>query len=576
MKYSLIFGKTNKTAKSFDSINATLLQKAGFIDQVMAGVYTFLPMGIRVLTKIENIVREEMDKIACEVLMPALSPRELWARTGRINSVDVLMQTVAANEASLAKNDSKYILNSTHEELVTPLAQKYTFSYKQLPLALYQVQTKFRNEPRAKSGLLRCREFRMKDLYSFHASSEDLKAYYEIVKNSYKEIFKRVGLGNDTFVALASGGDFTDDYSHEFQTKCNSGEDMIFHAKNANLHFNREIAPSKSPLPAQDQTVKDKQEVLGEGIIGVTELAKFLNIQVTSTTKTLFYKADGKMIAAAVRGDYEVNEIKLKKVLNCKNLALATALEIKEKTGAEVGYAGIINLAEGIEIIFDDSLKDRVNFETGANKTNYHVINLNFDRDLPLPSQFVDIKLAKEGDIYYETNEVYEVYKGSEVGNIFPLYTKFSDDFDFRYTKEDGSESPVYMGCYGIGTSRIMGVVVEKFHDDKGIIWPAAIAPFQIQIIALNMEEEQVKANANELYELLKKSGYEVLFDDREDMNAGAKFADADLIGIPLRIIISKRNLEQYELQFRDQRQENEVVAKDKLLEKLQSIPDLA
>lgn len=553
MKYSLLFGKTNRTAKEFDSINATLLQKAGYIDQVMAGVYTFLPLGLRVLSKIENIVRDEMNKIASEVLMPSLSPRDVWAKTGRLEKMDVMMQTQGANPASLAKNDSNYILNATHEEIVTPLASKFTYSYKQLPLALYQIQTKFRNEPRAKSGLLRCREFRMKDLYSFHKSPEDLKQYYEVVKAAYNQVFKRVGLGKDTFIALASGGDFTDDYSHEFQTKCESGEDLIFHASKAQLHFNREIAPSQAILPEQESEQREKQEVLGEGIIGVEDLAKFLNIDVRKTTKTLFYQADDQVVAVALRGDYEVNELKLKKILKSKKLELATAEAIKNLTGAEVGYAGILNLPDGIKVIFDDSLKGRTNFETGANKTNYHIINVNFGRDLAEPQEFHDIKLAKEGDIYYETGEVYEVYKASEVGNIFPLYTKFSDDFNFHFTKEDGSEGQVFMGCYGIGTSRIMGVVVEKFHDEKGIIWPINISPFHIHLIGLNLDDPVVFKKCEDVHSRLKQEGLEVLFDDRVDVKAGSKFNDAELIGIPNILIISaKTSGEEYEFKTRN------------------------
>jgi prolyl-tRNA synthetase len=560
MKYSLLFGKTNRTAKEFDSINATLLQKAGYIDQVMAGVYTFLPLGLRVLSKIENIVREEMNKIASEVLMPSLSPREVWAKTGRLEKMDVMMQTQGANPASLAKNDSNYILNATHEEIVTPLASKFTYSYKQLPLALYQIQTKFRNEPRAKSGLLRCREFRMKDLYSFHKSPEDLKEYYEVVKAAYNQVFKRVGLGKDTFIALASGGDFTDDYSHEFQTKCESGEDLIFHAPKAQLHFNREIAPSQAILPEQESEQREKQEVLGEGIIGVEDLAKFLNIDVRKTTKTLFYQADDQVVAVALRGDYEVNELKLKKILKSKKLELATAEAIKNLTGAEVGYAGILNLPDGIKVIFDDSLKGRTNFETGANKTNYHIINVNFGRDLAEPQEFHDIKLAKEGDIYYETGEVYEVYKASEVGNIFPLYTKFSDDFNFHFTKEDGSEGQVFMGCYGIGTSRIMGVVVEKFHDEKGIIWPINISPFHLHLIGLNLDDPVVFKKCEDVHSRLKQEGLEVLFDDRVDVKAGSKFNDAELIGIPNILVISaKTSGEEYEFKTRNDGQSRQL-----------------
>lgn len=554
MRYSKLFGKTNKKSKNFESVNASLLIKAGYIDQVMAGVYTFLPLGLRVLNKIETIVRAEMNLIASEVLMPSLAPRELWQQTGRLETVDVLMSTRGANPSSLAKSDASYILNPTHEDVVTPLAKKFTFSYKQLPLSLFQIQTKFRNEPRAKSGLLRCREFRMKDLYSFHRSAEDLKEYYEVVKTAYKRIFEQLGLGDETFVALASGGDFTDDFSHEFQTRCDAGEDLIFHAVKGGVHFNREIAPAKAPiLTGEAETEQTLQEVLGEGLIGVEALAKYLKIPVTKTTKTIFFETDNaEMIAVAVRGDYEVNELKLKKVLGTKVLKLASPEMVREKTGAEIGYAGVINLPETIRIFFDDSCKDRVNFETGANKTNYHFINVNFGRDVALPEKFFDLKIAKEGDIYPETNEVYNTFKASEVGNIFPLYTKFSDAIDFKVIDENGKELQIYMGCYGIGTSRIMGVIAEKFNDVKGIVWPEQVAPFKVHLIGLNLEENSLSQFAESVYQKLLAKGVEVLFDDRQDTNAGEKFGDADLIGIPYRVVISKKNGDRVELKARN------------------------
>lgn len=557
MRYSQLFGKTNKKAKSFDSVNATLLIKAGYIDQLMAGVYTMLPLGLRVMNKIETVVREEMSKISNEVLMPSLSPRELWQKTGRLDTVDVIMQTIGANQASLAKNDSSYILNSTHEEIVTPLASKFTFSYKQLPLSLFQIQNKFRNEPRAKSGLMRCREFRMKDMYSFHVSMDDMKTYYEVAKQAYVNVFKRLGIGDDTIIAWASGGDFTKEYSHEFQTVCNAGEDLIFRSLSNNINYNREIAPAKAPHFNQEgEVVAEKEDVFGEGLIGVDPLAKLLNIPVEKTTKTLFYETDNKeLIAVAVRGDYEVNELKLKNALDRYDLKLATKELITEKTGAEVGYAGVINLPKEIPVYFDDSCQGRINFETGANKTNYHVINVNFGRDLPEPDKFYDFKLAKEGDLNPETNEVYEVVKASEVGNIFTLGSKFTDAFDFKYIDESGKQQTIYMGCYGIGTSRIMGVIVEKFHDDNGIIWPQEVAPFQIHLVGLNLEDENVKLKAEEMYQKLLDKGVEVLFDDRVGVSVGEKLGDADLIGIPKRIIISKKSLEAsdtYEVKLRN------------------------
>jgi prolyl-tRNA synthetase len=570
MLYSKLFGKTKKEGRVYNSVNATLLQKGGFIDQVMAGTYTYLTLGARVLNKIEDIVREEMDKIGCEVIMPAMTPFENWTKTGRLETVDVLMKTTAANDFARAKNDTEYVLNPTHEEVVTPLAQKFVTSYKDFPFALYQIQTKFRNEPRVKSGLLRGREFRMKDLYSFHTTVEDLKKYYEESKAVYMRVFERLGIGKDTVIALASGGSFTDDYSHEFQTICETGEDTLFRDTSTDTYYNREVAPSiASPVSEQDTGMKDRKDVEGKGIIGVAELAEFLKIGVEKTTKTMIYETDdGRVIAAAVRGGYDVNEDKLRKAVKCQALKLASPEIVEKVTGAKVGYAGILNLAKEVEIYLDESVDNRLNFETGANKTNYHSINVNFGRDIPRPEKFYDIKVAKKGDLNPETGKVYEVFKASEVGNIFPLYSKFTEAFGYKFVDRDGKEKPIYMGCYGIGTSRIMGIIVEMYHDKDGIIWPKAIAPFAVHLIGLDLRDEAIKAKAFELYESLKKKNIEVLFDDRLDVSAGEKFGACDLIGIPVRLVISKRTGDKVEFKVRSG-DKTELLALDDIISKL-------
>jgi prolyl-tRNA synthetase len=561
MRYSQLFGKAKKSTKTYDSINATLLQRAGFIDQVMAGVYTYLPLGVRVLNKIENIIREEINQIGQEIFMPALTPKSAWQQTERLETVDILMKTVQANKFALAKNASEYILNPTHEEVVVPLGQKFVFSYKDFPFALYQIQTKFRNEPRVKSGLFRGREFRMKDLYSFHTSIKDFKKYYEKSKEVYKRIFEKLGLGKDTVIVLASGGSFTDDYSHEFQTFCKTGEDTIFYVKSKNIYYNREIAPSQAPkVKYKDKKLLPQKDVLGRGIIGVEELAKFLKLPVEKTTKTLIYQTDDdRIIAAVVRGGYSINEDKLRKIAKCKALKLVPSEVVKNVTGAEIGYAGILNLPKNIKVYIDESVGGRLNFETGANKTNYHSINVNFGRDLPYPQKFYDIKVAKEGDLCPETKEIYQVKKAAEVGNIFPLYTKFTDAFDYKFIDRDGKEKPIYMGCYGIGSSRIMGVIVEKYHDKQGIIWPKEVAPYQIHLIGLDLREKNVKYNCYNIYNKLLKQGVEVLFDDREDVSVGEKFATADLIGIPIRLVFSQKTGQKIEWKERDKEKKRMV-----------------
>jgi len=406
VKYSAAFIKTNKSAPEMDSINATLLTKAGFIDQTMAGVYTFLPLGWRVLNKIENIIREEMDTVGAEMFMPSLSPRSLWETTKRAE-IDVLFEARGANEASRKRNDASYILNPTHEEVITPIAQRLKPSYKDLPFAVYQIQTKYRNEARSKSGLLRGREFRMKDLYSFHATDEDRQQYYDKIKDVYNRIFSSLGLGEDTVIALASGGDFTKDFTHEFQTKCETGEDTIYFDKKNNVYYNQEVAPE------------------------------------------------------------------------------------------EIKKAG-------------------------------------------------------------------QSFRASEVGNIFPLGTKFPDAFKYNYVDETGKPQAVWMACYGIGSSRVMGVLVEKFHDDRGIIWPAAVAPFTVHLVGLNLDDARVAERAQAAYRHLTKAGVEVLFDDRPEASPGAKLADADLIGCPWRVVISRKTGEQVELKARAE-EKTELLSLDEL-----------
>ena len=555
MKQSMLFGKTQKNAKEFSSINATFLIKGGFIDQTMAGGYTYLTLGLRVLEKIERIIREEMNKISSEVLMPSIVPMKLWETTGRLGKVDVLMKTTPANAAAKEKNDTEYILNSTHEEVVTPLAQKYYLSYKDFPVSVYQIQTKFRNEPRAKSGLMRCREFRMKDMYSFHTTEDDLKAYYDIAKQAYWAVYERLGIKQDTYIALASGGDFTEDYSHEFQTRCDTGEDILFHVSSKDITYNREVAPSKAPELVGPGNVSEEMKEKAEHTaptVGVEALAKEIGITVEQTTKTMMYETEtGQVVAVAVRGGYEIDTEKVKKILGCKKLELASAAAL-EKAGTVAGFVGAMGLPDHVRVLFDESTKNRRNFEMGGNKKDLHVYNLNWGRDLEEPEQFYDIKVAKEGDLYPETGEMYEVFKAAEVGNIFPLYTKFTKDFGYTFIGEDNQAKEIYMGCYGIGSSRIMGVIAEKYNDANGLIWPEQIAPFTVHLIGLNLDDEHVQAKIQQLYEQLETAGIDVLFDDR-NARPGEKFADADLIGIPYRVVISKKTGDQVEVKKRNE-----------------------
>jgi prolyl-tRNA synthetase len=552
MRLSQLFTKTSKSSRAdADSVNADLLTRAGCIHKTMAGVYTFLPLGWKVLRKIEQIVREEMDTIGAELLLPALSPVQSWERTGRFDTVSVLFQACAANDLSRKLHDAHYVLNSTHEEVITPLVQSYCGSYKDFPCAAYQIQTKFRNEPRVKSGLLRCREFRMKDLYSFHASEEEMLDYFfHKAIPAYQRCFMRMGLGDRTVIALASGGDFSKEYSREFQTRCETGEDHIFHVPGTDTYYNREIAPSNAPAWGDPkEKPQARKNVVGKGIIGVEELAKYLKIEVERTTKTLLFHTDKGFVAAMVRGGYHVNEEKLRKIVGCTHLALASSDEVQSLTGAEVGYAGPIGLPSSVRLVWDASTAGRRNFECGANTTNEHSLNVNFSRDVELPEKFYDIKIAREGDVDPETGKVYEVFRASEVGNVFTLFTKFSESFGFRFQDNDGTEKPVYMGCYGLGTSRVLGVLAEVFHDEMGLRWPAPVAPAALHIIPLaKTESEESWKVALDLHDRLPES----LLDDRLEASAGARLADADLIGIPHRAIVSPKSLKAGGVEVRD------------------------
>lgn len=412
MRYSQLLGKTSKSIPSdSDSLNARLLTQAGFIQKEISGVYNYLPLGLRVLNKIQNIVREEINKSgAQEILMPAMTQQDSWITTGR-DTMDVLFHLTGQGDTSL-------VLNPTHEEVVTPLLQKYVFSYRDLPVAVYQIQNKFRNEARAKSGLMRGREFNMKDLYSFHADEKDLDLFYETIKNTYFEIYKRLGLEKLTVLTFASGGAFSQ-FSHEFQTINQNGEDTIYLCKKCNIAINKEI----------------------------------INIQ---------------------------------------------------KTCPECGG----------------------------------------------------------GDL--------EIRKSTEVGNIFKLRNKFSKSFNFCYLDKDGKEKEVEMGCYGLGPSRIMGTIAEIFNDSKGLLWPDTIAPYYVHLIGLDLHDQEIKTQAEKIYQDLLSQNVELLFDDRTDITAGAKFADADLIGIPVRLVISKRSLERGGVEFKYRNSENsEILSVETLLKKI-------
>ncbi len=547
VRVSQLFTRTLKQAPSEEvAKNAQLLIRAGYVHKVMAGVYAYTPLGIRVVENIKQIVREEMDAIGGqELIMSSLQPKELWEQTGRWDEkvVDIWFK-------SHLQDGTEVGFAWSHEEPIVDMLKNHVSSYKDLPVYVYQFQTKMRNELRAKSGILRGREFVMKDMYSGCADAAAHDAFYQSVMDAYMRVFERVGIGEDTYITFASGGAFTK-FSHEFQTICDAGEDYIYVVPSTRQSFNAEIAPVRSAPVDQDSDVKELAFLDDPETIGAEALTARLGVPLTSSTKTMLYDTDTGMIAAVVRSDYKLSEDKLKAVADADWLQLASADQVRTSTGAELGFAGLYYLPEGIRIYIDDSCEGLMNFETGANKTGQHAYNVNWERDVKKPAVFYDIKIAKPGDLSPETGEAYEVYKTAEVGNIFNFGIKKSEEMDFAFTDESGQRQFVHLGSYGIGITRLMGVLAEKFADDKGLAWPEEVAPYQLYLIQLGDSEEVVSAAKN-LCDNAQSWGASVLYDDT-DRRPGEKFVDADLLGIPHRVVISAKTIKtgQYEYKKR-------------------------
>lgn len=561
MKYSKLFGKTIKeTPKDAILASHKLLYRAGFIRESTAGRYYMLPLGMRVQQKIQAIIKKEMDKAgAQELLTPVLHPIALWKETNRTTSVGFELMTIKD------RSEMEFVLGGTAEEMLVDLVRKFQISYKDLPFNLYQFSTKFRDELRARGGLLRVREFIMKDAYSFDVSEEEFKKEYQKMWQSYTKIFEKIGL--KTVVVESDNGYIGGEYSHEFVVESEAGESKFLMTEDGSYAAHEDVAKFQFEKLHETEEEKPMEEVEGKGIIGVKELAEYLKIPVEKTTKTiLFEDENGNVIAAVVRGDFDINEIKLMHAAKVYQLKLASPETVRRVTGAEVGYAGLLNLPKDVKIIMDESMWGRKNFEMGANKTNYHSINVNFGRDLPQPEQYYDIKLAKAG--YRAPNGEKLVEKrGIEVGNIFQLGFHYSAKMkDACFIDKDGKPQPFYMGCYGIGLGRVLATIVEVFHDDKGMIWPESVAPFQVHLVGLDLEDSAIKERAEEVYKLLEIEGIEVLFDDRIGVSAGAKFADADLIGIPYRVVVSKRTKDQLEVKKRSEK-ETKFLSLKQLLE---------
>ncbi|MBP9813710.1 proline--tRNA ligase [Candidatus Woesebacteria bacterium] len=543
MKYSQLIGKTSRQKlPGSEVISHQLLLRAGYITPVAAGIYTFLPLGFRVLEKIDRIIKEEFTKRSIQhILMPFVHPASLWEETGRFTK---WRKVLAVFEA---KHGGQYLLAPTHEETVTDIARKFISSHKDMPVIVNQNQWKYRDEVRVNGGLLRTREFLMQDAYSFDKDEEGLAKSFATVSEAYHAIFKRIGL--PVIVVKADSGAIGGTGSEEFMVESAAGEDRILVCSEGDYKANVEKAESKFPAFVQNEPKKSMEEVEGKDIIGVEALAKFLQIPVEQTTKTLLYQADDMVVAVCVRGEYSVSEVKLGNLLGCMNLHLAKADVVRRVTGAEVGYAGPVGLPEDVEVLWDLSCEGRVNFECGGNKTHFHNINVNFGDDVALPSKFVDIREVKEGEVCVKCGKgTIKEARTIELGHVFKLGTVYSDKMKAQFTDSDGMQKPIIMGCYGIGMTRALAASVEMSHDDKGIIWSPEIAPYHVHLISLPGGEEKAQA----LYTKLWAMGIEVLWDDR-DTGAGVKFADADLIGLPIRLVVSQKTGDLIEMKKRSQ-----------------------
>lgn len=562
MRYSKLFGRTRFDAPhDEDSVNAKLLSQGGFIEKLAAGIYQFLPLGLRVLKKINQIIREEMDGVdGQEILMASLHPIEIWEQTGRDKTMsDILYRTTASG-------NKEFVLGPSHEETVTPLVKKNIQSYKDLPLSVYQLQTKFRDEPRAKSGLLRGREFGMKDMYSFHETEEDLDAYYDRVKTAYMNVYHRCGL--DAYMIEASGGAFTDKISHEFSVKTSAGEDTMIFCPKCKIAQNMEIATGK--IAQYDEAIEKEmtmKKVPAKRDASIAAEASFHHIPAWKILKTMVYEVEGRgFVGISIRGDLNVNEHKVERYFQ-KRLRPANAEQLL-KLGLTQGFISPVDNAL-ISFVGDFSIQNVKNFCTGANEKDMDILNVNLGRDFTI-KDFADFVEVKGGFLCGKCGSELSEEKAIEAGNIFKLGTKYSEAFDLKVQGRDGKLVTVIMGCYGIGNTRLLGTIVEACHDPNGIIWPKSVAPYLIHLISLG-NDEKVKRAAEKLYEDFIQASLEVLYDDRDE-SAGKKLKDADLIGIPLRIVVSSRTLGKDSVEWKERkRMEAEVIPMKELMEKIKN-----
>lgn len=563
MLLSQLIGKRTKEIPADATLPShAILLRGGYIRLVANRIYSLLPIGIKVIRKIEDIIREEMDRVGGqEVLMPVVLPRELWDESGRYVSVgsELLRFT--------DRTDHEMLLAMTHEEAVVHLARNEARSYRSYPFMMYQIQTKFRDEPRSRGGLIRVREFTMKDAYSFHRDNQSLEEFYEQCADAYDRIFSRVGIPEVKKV-LGDSGMMGGRISHEFMLLTESGEDTIVTCQKCDYISNLEVA--QCTRTADNTPHEPLTKVATPGKKTIQEVSDFLGVPPHKTAKVVFYKEDssGIPVMVLIRGDLEVNELKLAKIIGV--LPQAADETTMLKTGAVPGYASPVGI-RNCRIIADQSVELAANLVAGANEPDYHYINFNLKRDGGT-CEIADISFVREGDCCPVCNSTLSFKRGIEVGNIFQLGTKYTDKMGMRYLDETGNECIPIMGCYGIGVGRLMASVIEARHDAYGPVWPMSIAPFTVHIIAINLKADQRKQFSDPIYQQLCSMGIEVIYDDREE-RPGVQFADADLIGAPLRLLFSSKNIDSgmVEWKMRDG-SEKGLIERDQVVEMVRKV----
>jgi prolyl-tRNA synthetase len=542
MKLSRLFLPTLREDPSeAEVISHKLMVRAGMIRKLTSGIYTFLPLGLRSLRKVEHIIREEMNRAgAQEIFMPSVQPAELWEESGRWTQYG--KELLRFHD----RHNRNYCLGPTHEEVVTDLVRKEIRSYRDMPLNLYQIQTKFRDEIRPRFGLMRCREFGMKDAYSFDADEAGAESSYRDMYDAYTRIFQRCGF---RFTAVeADSGTIGGSFSHEFMVPADTGENEIASCPSCGYAANTEKAELVSSMPEQRMDeVPPVDKCHTPDMRTVEAVCSFLDIKPENLIKTMLYKTSDGPCAVLIRGDREVNEIKLKNVLGGREPEMADPALVEELTGAPVGFAGPVNLP--IRLLADFSVRSVDRAVVGANEADYHLINVVPGRDF-LINAYHDLAVARSGDPCPKCGAFLEINRGIEVGHVFKLGTKYSKAMNATYLDQDGKEQWIIMGCYGIGPARTLAASIEQNHDENGIIWPMPLAPYDVIVLPLQMQDESVVEAAEALYHTLTASGFEVLLDDRNE-RAGIKFKDADLIGIPLRLAVSRKTLADGKVEFK-------------------------